>query len=1555
MNVQKNNNILNYPGDQEPIAITGMGCRFPGGANSPEELWKLLKEGKDLVTEIPENRWSKKSFYSKNRSQKGKTVSIWGGFVDNIDMFDAGFFGISPREANYLDPQQRLLLETSWEALEDSGLVVEKLAGTSVGVFIGAFTLDYKIMQFGGSDYDTIGTHTAVGSMMTLVANRISYAYDLRGPSMAIDTACSSSLVAMHTACRSIRNKECTMALAGGVLLNFAPQYTIAESQGGFLSEDGRSKAFDSRANGYVRGEGVGVVVLKPLSKAIEDNDEIYAVILGSAVNQDGSTSSITVPRGEAQQDVMRYACADAGVNPAQVQYVEAHGTGTPIGDPIEASALGSVYGVGREKSNPCIVGSVKTNIGHTEAAAGVAGLIKTSMCIKNKEIPKHLHFIQANPKIDFESLGIRLPLKLEQWPEHEGIAMAGVNSFGFGGTNSHAILAEAPKPLIEEKTWNMDGKPVVLPLSARSAKALQELADSNSGILGSEDFHGKLYDVAYTLAFRRDHHDKRLAVVAADIKELSEKLSVFAAGEECEGLIHGQKLSNIKNGIVFVFTGMGPQWWAMGRQLIETEPIFREMIEQCDAEFKKHSGWSLMAEMTASEETSQMNSTRVSQPSNFAIQVALAALWRSWGIKPEVIIGHSTGEVAACYEAGVYSFEDAVRIIYYRSMLQQRLAGMGKMLAVGLDEANARELLASYDGKVDVAAVNSFNGVTLAGNAEALDEIAADLTNKSIFNKFLQVEIPFHSPCMELIKDDLLEGLKNIKPRTPEITLYSTALGKKVDGSEMDAGYWWKNVRQAVLFAPACNEIIKEGYGMFLEVGPHPVLASSISELLKHNGVEGIATPSLKRKENERRTMLASLSRFYTAGYDVDFTAFYPHKGSFIRLSKYKWQRERYWNETVSAEKRRLGQFDHPLLGRRVESPEPQWEGELKKEVLPYITDHCIQGNVVCPAAGYIEMAFEAASVALGKGHYTLKDVEFAKALFVNDEKATKTYIVLNRDNSSFKVYSMTPNGADAASFGRFTQSQNNGRLKHTDVDYLLSQAKSKGYKEFSSNVCYEKFHELGFQYGPAFQGIDKIWVGENETIAKLTIPDAISGMTDEYHIHPSILDSCFQCIIALNFVDTGKPEGSSEVRLPVKALEISVYGSVEPEMLVRSVMKYEDEKMSVGDIFLYGKNGEIIAEILGFTVQAMDSVRGDINVKTIDSWIYDLNWVEKNNEEKDKNEAVSENSWILLADKKGVAKELAKALSEKGGECILVYPSDSFSIDVDAGEARIAPDSLEDFKKLFLELPFKKPLKSIIHMWNLDVESVENLDTQKIEDAKIKGAFSVISMLQGIVHSGKTPSVWLVTSGAQLIGDEQGTVEVGQASVWGMARVIGNQEHTGLWGGIADIDPENAVDSVKSLAEDIIAFDGEDQVSYRKGTRYVARVYNIPGMNEPLKPEFKANASYMVTGAFGSLGKLTVSWMAKSGARNIILLGRTNIPPRSEWNTVSLDSDVGSRIEFIKEIEAFGVNVHIASVDMSDEAQLKKYIEEYYIKGLPEIRGIISAAGMVFDRLIT
>jgi acyl transferase domain-containing protein/aryl carrier-like protein len=1445
------------------IAIIGIGCRFPGGANSPGAFWELQRNGVDAITEVPADRWDSKAFYHPDSGRPGKINSRWGGFIERIDHFDARFFGISPREAARMDPQQRMLLEVAWEALEDGGQTLERLSGTPVGVFIGVSTMDYQEITRCVSDREFIDAHTNTGGAMSIAANRISYVFDFRGPSFAVDTACSSSLTAVHLATRSLRDGECELALVGGTNALIKPETTMGFSRASMLSPDGRCKAFDASANGYTRGEGAGVVVLKPLKKAVADGDPIYAVIRGTAINEDGHTSGITVPGRQAQEAMLRQAYRQAGVAPSDVQYIEAHGTGTPVGDPIEAQALGTVLGEGRPPADHCVIGSVKTNIGHLEAGAGIAGLIKVALMMRHRAIPPTLHFRNPNPNIPFDELRLRVPRTLEPWPNGKGPALAGVNSFGFGGANAHVVLEGAPQEdrgsMIEDGeslSSSLDPQASILnspstyllPLSARSLEALRAVAQAYQSFLAGDGSGTPLSDLCYSASLRRSHHDYRLALVGRSHQELAGSLDAFLAGATRQGLSSGHHVSGHRPRIVFVFSGMGPQWWAMGRQLLDQEPVFREAVERCDELLRRHASWSLLEELLADESRSRMGAAEIAQPANFALQVALAALWRYWGIEPDAIIGHSAGEVAAIHAAGVMDLEEAVRVIFHRSRLQQRATGKGKMAAVSLSSAEAERAIESYEDRVSIAAINSPLSVTLSGDADAIEEIVRSLELRQVFCRILQVEVPYHSRHMEPFKDELSQSLRDLELRPASIPLYSTVSGQRIgiaDGRELDAEYWWRNVRNPVRFAEAMDRIIQDGHNVFVELSPHPVLAGSISQCLMQSGQKGTILPSLHRREAERDQMLASLGALHTLGSRVEWERLYPEGRRFVRLPSYPWQRERFWQESEAAEQSRLGRHIHPLLGRRTGSAHPSWELDLDMQHLSYLGDHRVQGTVTYPGAAYVESALAVGREVLGEPLCAMEEIEFQKALFLTEGETTKLQMIFDPGTASFEIFSRVKDVKQAARQQWIRHAA--GKLRQETgaaqpvAPFSIDKIRSRCTKDFS-DVCYTAFRGFGLGYGPSFQGIERLWREESEALALIRIPESVAEELQGYQFHPALIDSCFQSLLAFLLTEGEDNNRKGPLYLPVWIERLRVYGRHGSKLWSYArLIELTDEGLE-GDVWLLDEDGNVLIEIQGFRLQALEAARSSAS-EALTDWLYEFEWRPDQPEDRVGEPIFSTpevpGNWMIFADNGGVGGKLAELLAARGENPILITAANSYR-RISEDRYQICPERADDFHQLFeavctdvsgrAERAGGSVCRGVIHLWSLDAAPPEVLTHASLEAAQILGCGAALRLVQELAKRQwiNAPRLWLVTRGANTVGAGIEPASVAQSPLWGLGRVIIN-EHPNLRCRMVDLCPPGRMDSsseVQGLLDELWMDDHEEEVAFRDGIRYVHRM---------------------------------------------------------------------------------------------------------------------------------
>ncbi len=1536
-----------YTYKKDAIAVLGLGCRFPGGATNPEKYWELLKNGIDAITEAPAERWSNEMFYHPDREKPGKLISKNGGFIEDIDKFDPLFFGISPLEAKYMDPQQRLLLEVSWEAMENGAQKPSKLAGTDVGVFIGSFALDYHALQFCDPFQRSVNSYSASGGMSTMISNRISYVYDFHGPSMTIDTACSSSLVSLHLACESLRRNECSAALAGGVLLTIVPEYNIVETKGGFLSPDGRCKTFDASANGYVRGEGVGIVLLKRLSDALKDGDPINAVILASGINQDGHTVGITVPSYEAQTRLMSETCRKAGINPLDIQYVEAHGTGTSVGDPIEAKALGSAYGKGRISDKPLIIGSCKTNIGHTESAAGIAGFMKAVLCIKNRQIPPNLHFNTPNPAITFGENNLKVAEKLQAWPEHQGPAIAGVNSFGFGGTNSHVLVSEMIYPPDREKVKPevVNLRPYLLPLSAKSFGQIQELAGEYKKLL-SKDID--LKDLCYSAGEKREHHDFRKAFVFSTKNELKALIEKDELEENQPGVFFGKKASQSSEGLVWVFSGMGPQWWGMGRQLLKKEPVFSEMLGTCDKIFKAISGISLLEEMCKDEKDSRMNETAIAQPASFALQVSLAALWKSFGIKPDAIVGHSVGEIAAFYEAGVYSLEDALKLVYHRSRLQSNFAGKGKMAAIEIPEAVASGIIKKYDGKVSIAAVNSPLSVTLSGDASYIEEIVETQNKKGNISRVLKVDVPYHSSYLNDIKDLLIESIEEIVAHKAVNLLYSTVTQEAVKGEEIYAGYWWRNTRETVRFGDVIKKLLNLGYTDFLEIGPHPVLSSSISECFDSS--EGFVGYTIRRMEDEITVFMESLAKLYTKGYEPDWKALNPN-GRWMNVPTYPWKMEAYWNEPEYSEQIRRGYKEHPLLGRPLKDAADAWEEEISFFRYPYLRDHSVMGQTIYPAACYIETVLASTFNKIGSSAFALEEFEFRKGLTLTENSAVLVQHYLDIENAGFKFFAscdeVKPQYTVRAN-GRLRKIQNTGALKKIDLDALRNRLNN-----MSKGKIYEALNEMGFSYGPDFQGICQAWVGKNECLAEVRLPDELLEEHSEYIFHPALLDSCFQALLASEIRhETDAQSGENdEFRIPVRIGRVVIYRKPSLNLWAYGVMTGKDSTTTTGDLRIYDCQGRIVAEVLGFVKQSIDAGTGKVG----GDWFYNLEWDEAEKEVLNKpiedTEEDTGGKWVIFSDKGGVGEKLSILLKERKIEFILVYGSGENNT-ISENSSVIDSDNLEHYKRVFESAGL---ISNVVYCWSIDL-----LDKYSMEedisaasgwlDIKTVQCHSLLNTIKVLPKVSPNAKLWIITMGSQSIGESNRPISIPQSPIWGLGRAIAQQEYQENWGGAIELDyGDSSQNNAQRIMEEILRGATGESMAFRNCKKYVLRFKRAKEMQCYLPARFRENGTYLVTGAFGALGRETVKFMVKRGARNFIFIGRTPLP--------ELGGQVNSndeRTAFITELQKMGVQVTASALDITDRKLLSKCIMDFESGVKPEIAGVIHIAGILKDMLL-
>jgi len=1386
-------------------------------------MWRMLADGVDAVAEVPPGRWSLDELYDDNSAAPGKMNTRWGGFLADIDRFDAAFFGISPREAAHIDPQQRLLMEVAWEALEDAGIPADTLAGQAVGVFLGISSYDYGSRQL--TRYDEIRDgYVNTGSALSIAANRISYLLDLRGPSLVIDTACSSSLVAAYYACESVRRGESRIALAGGVNIILSPAVTIGFSKLQAMAPDGRCKAFDARANGYVRGEGAGVVVLKPLESALLDGDRIYAVIRGGSINQDGRTNGLTAPNGLSQEALIRDALSSAGIGPSDLQYVEAHGTGTALGDPIELNALGAVLAAGRNRDSRCAVGSAKTNFGHLEAAAGVAALIKLALSLQHRQLPPSLHFETPNPYIRFDVLPLRVVTSLEPWPAAAGPARGGVSSFGFGGTNAHLVLEEPPSRTRPEAGGRGDD-PSLLVVSARSEQALCSLAAAYAQRL-EEDDTLSLVDFCATAALRRSHHAFRLAAVAASRSELASKLRAFVEGERPKEVEAGKRVAGRRRKLAFVFPGQGSQWLGMGRELSAREPVFADAIEQCAAAFAEHVEWSLIDELEAPEETSRLAEVDVVQPAIFAIQVALAALWRSWGVKPDAVVGHSMGEIAAAHVAGALSLADASRIICLRSRLARRTSGRGAMAVVDLSFSKATELIAGHEDRLAVAVSNSPTSSVLSGDPDALEEVLARLERDGVFCRRVKVDYASHSPQMDPLRNDLLAVLNDVTPRRTQVPLYSTVTQTIAPGRDLGAEYWVRNLREPVMFSGSIEKLLEDGIDVFLEVSPHPILLPAIRQCLLHFEREGLALGSLRRDEGERRSLLSTLASLYTIGKSVEWGRLYP-AAECVQLPTYPWQRERFWFEDeigLSAGMNRARvKSRNPLIGEHVRSamgPATHlWQREVGTNAFPFLNDHRVQGEIVVPATAYLEMALEAGHEALGEGAaFTVENVRFEKALVLSENEARDVQVILTRQIATrfeWQVFGAIagPVVDGAATFARHARGDlrvaDDGHEQAPAMAESLAEIRARCTTEISGADHYRLMAERQLNYGPSFQGVEWIHSGTGEAIARLK---SLSARTGGYQIHPALLDSALQVLGAA--VTGGEPQ--TLVPISIDRVRLEKHAGLSGALWAHAVWNSGPPHVS-GNVRLLTEAGELVADLRGIALEPLDA-----SISSENEVFYTLAW-EKGPSTTGDAELEHGAAFLIFADSSGVGARLAEEITARGGLAIVVMQGTSVEVPddlIETRDCRIDPARADDYAELLQRLERRRiALDGVVHLWSLDA-------AEDASDAFALGCGSALLLLQALGRNTMEipPRVWLTTRTAQRVLDDD-QVSLFAAPLWGFARTVA-QEHPELTCTVIDLAAvPSAVDSAALMGE-LVRRDSEQQVAFRNGDRFVARL---------------------------------------------------------------------------------------------------------------------------------
>lgn len=1459
----------------EPIAIVGMACRFPGGISTPEALWDLLVAGRDALDEIPADRWQEYAQSRPGNAAAMRDTTRRGGFLTDVAGFDAEFFQITPREAELVDPQQRLVLEATWEALEHAGIPPHTLAGTDSGVFMGVGSDDYgrRLLE----DLPQIEAWTGIGASCCAVANRVSYLLDLNGPSFTTDAACASSLVAIHLACTALRAGETSVAIAGGVNVIAAPGLTMVLDAAGAISPEGRSMPFDATANGYVRGEGVGVVVLKRLADARRDGDRVLAAIRGSAVSHDGRTNGIMAPNGDAQANVARLALCQAGIDARSIGYVEAHGTGTRLGDPIEAAALSAVYGAHRPAGQPCLIGSVKSNIGHLEAGAGVAGLMKAVLVLQHREIPPQAGFGTPNPAVPWDTSGLRVATECTGWPAGGQPRRAGVSSFGYGGTVSHVVLEEAPAAVT---TTTQPPGPAIYPLSGATQDQVRAQAGQLANLLAADRSAPSMTDLRHTLWQRRTHLAARAAIVAEDRAALRYELRKLEADQPAAATVSGTSIGGTPQPAVWVFSGHGSQWTGMGRELLAAEPAFAAVADVIDPVFVAESGISARQLLLEDELT---DVDRI-QSAIFVMHVGLAAVWRDAGLRPAAVIGHSVGEIAAAVTAGVLSLADGARLICRRSALLRKVAGAGAMAMVQLPFDKVRDLLGDQ-GDVVAAVESSPASTVVSGRPAAVAAFGERCAQDGIVVRPVASDVAFHSPQMEPLLADLEAASRDLSPAAAEIPLYTTALPDPRENQPRDGAYWAANLRNPVRLATAVTAAAADGHRIFLELSPHPVVVHSISETLADSQEESFATGSLRRGQPERATLRLSLGALYCHGCEVD-VARLGADGTLVTLPPMAWRHHRYWKEHDQADNDWGGSFHDvasaALLGAEValaDTTAPRiWRTRLDYDSRPYPGSHEVLGTEIVPAAVLLNTFFAAA------GRRRLAGVRFLAALPATDPLEIQVL-------DSGGAFTLAARPAEARWQIHATATRDDTDRPAPPFDAAACT------RQLEPDSAVQRLRALGIAGAGLPWTVTELSAGDGELTARIVLDGDSAGDDVAW---ARLTDALASLVPLLTDDDTG-------LRLVSGIRRIALDGAPPAE----AVIQLRDNGDDAGvDAVVADGGGTVRGFVEGLRMLPVDGAAASPADPA--RLVHQVEWRRL----ADPGSSRELRSLTLVGPDSALRQALVRQARAEGVRCQVAS----------APSARFLDEELDERDMILVLGPAAEAGAA---------------------DAAEAGTWRLARTAQLLAERARArpPALWCVTEGVR---ECTSAACLPQAPLWGLGRIVAG-EHPDLWGGIIDCDPADPQAAAAAVLAEIRAGREPDLLAPRGQGTDAARL--VPVTAGPTREALRCrpDATYLITGGLGVLGLEVALWLAGRGARRLVLVSRTPMPPRSDWDRLAADP----RVERIRELEALGVTVRALAVDITDATAVTAALSGVALD-LPPIRGVVHAAGVLDSRLL-
>ncbi|ADI12313.1 modular polyketide synthase [Streptomyces bingchenggensis BCW-1] len=1501
-----------HGGSDEPIAVVSMACRLPGGVAGPEALWELLAEGRDAVGPFPADRWDVASLYDPDPEAPGKTYAREGGFLRDIDAFDAGFFEITPREAAAMDPQQRLLLETAWEALERAGMVPAELAGSTTGVYIGMFGSDY----LAGSRLDQLDGHVGTGTALSVASGRLAYALGLHGPALTVDTACSSSLAAVHLAAQALRSGECDLALTGGVTLMVTPQTFVEFSRLRGLSPTGRCRSFSDDADGAVWAEGAGMVVLKRLGDARRDGDEVLAVLRGTAVNQDGRSQGLSAPNGPAQERVVRRALELSGLAPADIDYVEAHGTGTTLGDPIEAGALSEVFGASRPQGRPLYVGSLKSNLGHLQAASGIAGLIKVVLALRHQTLPRTLHATRPTRHVDWDSSGLRLLREPVAWPAGARMRRAGVSAFGISGTNAHVVVEEAPH---QAPIPSVQGAPErrLFVVSARGDAALRGQAArlaEHLAALPADSLASALPDIAHTLARHRSHFERRAAVPAGDRGELLAGLDAVARGDTQADVCLSPPGAAPTGKLAFVFPGHGGQWPGMGVELMADSEAFREELSRCDEAIARHTGWSVLAVLRGEEGAPDLAGTDVLQPVLFAVNAALAAAWRSLGVVPDAVVGHSLGEIAAAYGAGALTLDAAAAVVARRARAVVPLAGAGGLLSVERSREEVERFLAPYPDRLFVAAVNSGTSTAVSGDLDALAELRRRLDEEGVPARRLSSAFASHSPLMAPLRGELLDALDGVRGTRARTPLYSTVLAEPIAGDRLDADYWYANLRQPVRFADTVRRMLDDGYRHFVELSPHPSLGPAIESVAAEAGVEAVSVGSLRRDDGGRDGLLRQLGRLYGAGHTPDWSALFP-AGRRADLPTYAFARERHWLSAAPAPA--SGPGTSPLVGTHLEaSDEPdrhlfQTDIDLRDGRFGYLSDHRVAGEVWLPAAAFLEMALAAASALQdGGGPVRLAEVEFEAPLRLVADAPVRLQLVLRPEEGGVRSFTIA---STALNERRPTWIRHvRGLVAHTDDEpgaagERLAALRDRCVEAVDMAGVHAGLAALGIDYGPAFRRLTE---GRRSAAAAL---GRLAELPASGHLlHPALLDAAFQTAA----LPGDAPAGRAFVPAGVGRLRFTGLRTA-PAWAACSLRAVDGDAVTL-DLRLWDEREQLVLGIEGFRLAPL------AGLSPLDGSLFETRWLPRSAAR----ELPTRGSWLILSDESGVGAALSGLLGP--APHVVARRGDSFAAEA-PGRYRLDPLNPEHLARLLEEAFPEGPPERVVQLSALDAPAIDSAEAAT-RVARLC-CLTTLHLVRALAErpGGRAPRLFLVVRGAQAAVDSTEVTHPQQALGWGFGLAVA-QEYPELAATLIDLPTDGGLDA---LWTQLRHADDERLVALRGTGRLVPRLVRTRP-DDAGRGDIGPDGTYLITGGLGGLGRVVAECLVRRGARRLALLSRgAPAPEAARW---------------LEALRGRGVTVCHARADVADRQGLTAALDGLR-RELGPVTSIVHTAGVLDD----